>query len=80
MPLTLHGEDMRGTEKDKTKSEKFCRYCYQSGVYTHPNLTFEEMLEIGKKGINGGQGNKLIKTLMKWAYPYQLKKVERWTK
>ncbi|MGL4248028.1 MAG: zinc ribbon domain-containing protein [Lactococcus garvieae] len=80
MPLTLHGEDMRGTEKDRFKSAKFCKYCYQNGAYTAPNITFEGMLEIGKKAISDGKGNSIIKAFMKWGYPYQLKKVKRWKK
>lgn len=80
MPLQLHGEDMRGTEKNGSKSAKFCQYCYQDGSYTHPHATFEEMLEIGKKGIDKGKGNKVVKAFMKWGYPYQLAKVERWKK
>ena len=40
MPLNLHEEDVRGTEKDGTLSENYCRYCYESGKFTEPNITF----------------------------------------
>ena len=41
MPIDDTGE--RGTEKDGSKSELYCRYCYKDGQFTDPGLTFEEM-------------------------------------
>ncbi|MGV2875667.1 zinc ribbon domain-containing protein [Macrococcus capreoli] len=78
MPLNLHGEDVRGTEADGSKSLKFCSYCYKDGKYIDPDITMEEMLERGKKGITEGKGNAVVKFMMKAFYPMQLKKLERW--
>ena len=33
----------RGTEKDGSKSCEYCKYCYQSGAFINPNMSFEEM-------------------------------------
>ena len=33
----------RGTEKDKSKSSEYCKYCYKDGAFTEPEMTFEEM-------------------------------------
>jgi hypothetical protein len=33
----------RGIEKDGTKSTQYCKYCYQNGEFTEPDLTFEQM-------------------------------------
>ena len=33
----------RGTEKDGSKSDEYCKYCYQNGALLNPNMTFEEM-------------------------------------
>ncbi len=33
----------RGTEKDGSKSNEYCKYCYHDGSFTQPNVTFEEM-------------------------------------
>jgi hypothetical protein len=33
----------RGTEKDGSKSNEYCKYCYQNGAMVNPNMTFEEM-------------------------------------
>ena len=33
----------RGTEKDGSKSSEYCKYCYQTGAFINPNMSFEEM-------------------------------------
>ncbi|WP_414045026.1 zinc ribbon domain-containing protein [Macrococcus equi] len=78
MPLNLHGEDVPGTEKDGSKSLKFCSYCYQNGQFIDPDITKEEMLDRGKKAISEGKGNPIMKFMMKTFYPMQLNKLERW--
>lgn len=80
MPLDLHGEDVRGTEKNGTNSHEYCSYCYQNGQFTEPNISYEEMLAKGKKAIGRGQGNAIVKLLMKVCYPMMLKKTTRWAK
>ncbi len=41
MPMT--DEDF-GTEKDGSKSEEYCKYCYQNGEFTS-DITMEEMID-----------------------------------
>ncbi|MFH0395591.1 zinc ribbon domain-containing protein [Streptococcus sp. A34] len=78
MPLNLHGLDVRGSEKDGTKSSIYCSYCYVNGRFVEPDISFEEMLAKGKTAISNGQGNALVKWLMKASYPMMLKKTKRW--
>ena len=33
----------RGTEKDGSKSNEYCKYCYQNGALVNSKMTFEEM-------------------------------------
>lgn len=33
----------RGTEKDGNPSEQYCKYCYQAGAFTDPEMTLEKM-------------------------------------
>ena len=33
----------RGTEKDGSKNNEYCKYCYQDGALVNPEMTFEEM-------------------------------------
>lgn len=48
MPLT---EDVLGTEANGEKSEKYCSYCYQDGKFTAPDLSMNDMLEIGVSAL-----------------------------
>ncbi len=41
MPMT--DEDF-GTEKDGSKSEEYCKYCYQNGEFTS-DITMDEMID-----------------------------------
>lgn len=41
MPLT---EDMLGTNKDGSKNEDYCVYCYKDGAFTG-DMTMEEMID-----------------------------------
>ena len=34
---------LKGTEKDGTKSNEYCTYCYQNGSFVNPNMTLNEM-------------------------------------
>ena len=42
--MPLEDESLLGTEKDGSKSHDYCQYCYQSGEFTHPELTLEKMI------------------------------------
>ena len=42
MPLS---EEVKGTEKDSTKSNDYCSYCYQDGKFSD-DYTMKEMIEI----------------------------------
>jgi len=48
--MPLGKPELFGTEADGAKSEKYCTYCYQNGVFTQPDATLEEMIEISAKG------------------------------
>jgi len=46
MPIAQPG--LRGTEKDGSKSNEYCTYCYQNGEFINPNMTLEEMKTLVK--------------------------------
>jgi hypothetical protein len=48
--MPLNEEEIKGTEKDGSPSEKYCTYCYKNGEYTSSDITLEEMIEISAKG------------------------------
>lgn len=55
MPLyTKRVGDCRGTEKDGSKSEKWCSLCYKNGTFIGPDCTLDEM----KKIVDDAHANK----------------------
>jgi radical SAM superfamily enzyme len=43
--MPIEDEDLKGTNKDGSKNEDYCTYCYQNGEFTS-QVTMEEMVEI----------------------------------
>ncbi|UPK67249.1 zinc ribbon domain-containing protein [Chitinophaga filiformis] len=39
---------MAGTEKNGAPSKEYCKYCYQQGAFTTPNMTLDEMRTVVK--------------------------------
>ncbi len=78
MPLNEKGVDLRGTESDGTKAEKFCVHCYRDGKYVNPSITFEEMVKTGVDAVEQSEANFFKKFLMRKSYPTLLKQLERW--
>ena len=42
--MPLNNEEDCGKNEDNTVSE-YCKYCYQNGWFTNPDMTLEEMVE-----------------------------------
>lgn len=42
MPMT---EELFGTEKNGSKNEDYCKYCYENGKFT-ADVTMDQMIEI----------------------------------
>ncbi len=40
-----------GSEKDGSKSAKFCSRCYMNGAFTHPNMTAKEMQDLVREKL-----------------------------
>lgn len=41
--MPIETAEIRGTESDGTHNAEYCRYCYENGAYTMPDLTLDEM-------------------------------------
>jgi hypothetical protein len=75
MPLqTPKAGDCRGTEKDGSKSEKWCNLCYENGAFIGPDCTLEEMKKIVDEALVKNGSSKL----MRWLAAKQLPHLERW--
>ena len=35
-----------GTERDGIQSKEYCKFCYQNGAFTEPNLSMADMVNI----------------------------------
>ncbi|TND09997.1 MAG: hypothetical protein FD123_679 [Bacteroidetes bacterium] len=46
MPIDDAG--LRGTEKDGSKSNEYCLYCYVNGAFINPDMKLDEMRNIVK--------------------------------
>lgn len=65
-----------GTEKDQSETQKFCKFCYQDGLYLQPDTTVENMIDmsvnnmISELGYDETQAreiaNQFIPTLKRW--------------
>ena len=38
-------DEMYGTESNGSKSADYCKWCYEGGAFTNPDLTLEEQIE-----------------------------------
>lgn len=78
MPLNEKGMDLRGTEQNGEKSNKFCVHCYRNGSYVEPDISLEKMIEKGILGVEQSDANFLKKFLIRKSYPILLKQLDRW--
>jgi len=46
--MPIEQVELRGTEKDGSKSSEYCCYCYQKGVFLSPGMTLEQMTDVVK--------------------------------
>ncbi|SQC70388.1 Putative zinc ribbon domain [Listeria fleischmannii subsp. fleischmannii] len=69
---------LEGTEKNGTKSIKYCEHCYQNGEWTQ-NLNFDEMYAYNLKRFQESDINKVQKYFLNKMYTKKfMKKLERW--
>ena len=79
MPLVKKGDF--GTNADGSANNEFCVYCFANGKYTTPDITMDEMLKRGLKGIDANpEMGKFKKYLIKKIFPCQIKNLKRWKK
>jgi len=49
--LPMDNPQDHGTEKDGARSEMYCKYCYQNGAFTKPDMTLDQMMKIAETGM-----------------------------
>lgn len=75
--MPLQQDEDFGTETDGSKSGKYCRYCYQNGQFTDPDMTMEEMLETAAKGWSDQDPNVTYEQALE-QMRQMLPNLERW--
>jgi len=78
--MPMDKEELKGTEKDMSRSEDYCMYCYAGGVFTR-DMTMEEMILTNiqfldqcdrghrrpdDRGIDVAKLRKYLPTLKRW--------------
>jgi len=78
MPLSKDPQG-GGTEKDGSKSLKYCHWCYKDGEFVGGNVSFEEWRAMAIKGMTE---NGDMSKFMAWLFTRKmfLKNLERWKK
>lgn len=73
--MPMENAEMYGINKDGSKNDEYCIYCYPNGEFNNPNETFEEMVEtcvpfMMKEGYTEEQArnylNETLKDLKRW--------------
>jgi hypothetical protein len=73
MPMKKDPE-LGGTEKDGSKSGKYCSYCYKDGEFTWKDCTPEQMREFCIEQMAKGGMPKFVAKFLTMGIP----KLERW--
>ncbi len=73
--MPMETVELQGNNKDGSKNEEYCKYCYPSGAFNNPEETFEEMVTscipfLEEKGMSKDEANKYLvdtlKPLKRW--------------
>ncbi|HSN49810.1 MAG TPA: zinc ribbon domain-containing protein [Bacteroidales bacterium] len=73
MPLK-RDENNGGTESDGTKSKKYCSHCYQTGQFTSPDMTVNEMRDRVKVKMK----EMGFPSFLLWFFVMNIPRLERW--
>ena len=72
--MPLDRAKVYGSEKEGSKSCKYCRYCYQDGAFTKPDMTFDEMEHLARTKLQKMKTPKNVITQAVNGLPY----LDRW--
>jgi len=65
----------KGTEKDGSESNDYCKMCYVDGSFTQPEITTAKEMQIFVKGVLKEQGVGKVK---RWFYTCSIPQLKRW--
>ena len=73
--MPIGKDELKGSEADGSKSQKYCHLCYRKGKFTHPDMSVDQMRETVRRVLHDDKHwpNFLAKFASK-----QIPKLERW--
>ncbi|HEY8920457.1 MAG TPA: zinc ribbon domain-containing protein [Chitinophaga sp.] len=74
--MPINDPAMAGTEKDGSPSREYCKYCYQNGAFTNPDMTLDDMYSVVKREMEKRNISQDTITLASNSLPY----LKRWQK
>ncbi len=75
--MPMNDSELFGTEISGEKNDEYCRYCYDKGNFSQPNLTMEEMIDFCTSVLKeDGMEEEKAKTMLKNTIPF----LKRWKK
>jgi hypothetical protein len=74
--MPLKNGELSGSEKDGSKSLKYCNLCYKDGAFCDPDLTLDQM----KTKVDTALKEKGWIKPLRWFAKLQLPRLERWKK
>lgn len=72
--MPLQNGKVAGTEKDGSKSSKYCELCYVDGKFCNPEMSLEEMKAI----VDNALKERGWVAPLRWLALWQLPTLERW--
>ena len=74
--MPMENDDLFGSKNDGSKTQEYCKYCYQNGSFTDPDITLAEMKAkvsgflTEQKGMQAFQANMIANSF--------IPKLKRW--
>lgn len=74
--MPMSNDELKGTNTDGSKNNKYCTYCYQNGNFSAPNVSMQEMIDtcipfMVQEGLDEESArkhlNELFPKLKRWA-------------
>lgn len=72
-----HEKFEKGTEKNGKENTDYCKFCYEKGAFTNPDIKTATDMQVFCKDILKDQG---YNKLMRWFYTCGIPNLKRWKK
>lgn len=74
--MPIKKDELKGTEANGSKSQKYCKFCYKNGKFTNPDWTADQMQGFSYKMLREKHWPGFLAKMATNGIP----KLERWNK